>query len=437
MARDAQEFISFVANHFRPLEAMCRQRERFASDDELVAFLRPFEEEDKNLTRLIGRMREVGVLVELAGEWAPPPFLAEFLEKLAERHALAGPQVIRSWIETLDEHVGKLNGQIESANVDFGEFDVEQGRFLLEEISDVFQTITRTVQDNCERIAAEVADYRKVEDTPRLRSRLNRLIELHDEYLEPIIRIVDINGDFHAVTERVSNCCSRLAVLGDGMPESLSDEARFIRKEAVRLRRIVVRQAEEARRELAPLCEAAARESKIATGVNRALDAIRLGRWNLLDLERNLTVIEEKDGSLFSDLAVERYLRLALETANRPPPRIPSAAPESLEIPIAPDDLIEQLELTESIDDLLAWVLESCEEIDLDAAIRLFHGVLERRPEDVRRTEVRRDYQRDNLQVNAACWNWKGRDDDDRRSLPDDGEPARTARERLPVAQDR
>lgn len=96
MPRNVQEFISFIANHFRPLEAMCRQHARFSSDDEIVAFLRPFEESDKNLTRLIGRMRDVGILVELAGEWAPPPFLIEFIEKVSQRHALASPRVIQS-----------------------------------------------------------------------------------------------------------------------------------------------------------------------------------------------------------------------------------------------------------------------------------------------------------------------------------------------------
>ena len=95
MPRNASEFLSFVASHFRPLEAMCqRHSARFSSDDEIVAFLRPFEEHDKNLTKPIGRMQEVGVLVELAGEWTPPPFLVEFIEKVAQRFALATPKVM-------------------------------------------------------------------------------------------------------------------------------------------------------------------------------------------------------------------------------------------------------------------------------------------------------------------------------------------------------
>lgn len=434
MSRNAQEFVSFVANHFRPLEAMCRQHRRFSSDDDIVAFLRSFEDDDKNLTRLINRMREVGVLVELAGDWAAPPFLVEFIEKLSERHALASPKVIQGWIETLRSHVAALLNQLESARFDFGDFDADGGRFLLHEIADVFQTIVRTVQDNCDRIATEVADYRVVEDGKRLRSRLNRLIFLHDEYLEPVIRIVDISGDFYAVTEQVSTCCSRLAAFGNGSSTALGDEARFIQREVVWLRRAVVRRAEEARRELAPLCEAAARESRIATGVNRALEAIRLRQWQLLALEQNLRIVEEKDGTLCSDLAIERYLRQVLRRKDRTPPRVPTTSPALLHIPITPDDVLDRLAEIESLEDLLEWVLDSCEEIEFDSAIRLFHAIVERRPDHAQPTNERLDYSHQNFMINAARWIWKGETEGDGTSAPIDGHPARKTRRGVSVA---
>lgn len=433
MPRNAQEFVEFVAKHFRPLEAMCRQRARFVSDDQIVAFLRPFAEEDKNLTRLIGRMREVGVLVELAGEWAPPPFLAEFIEKVSERHALASPKVIRSWVESLQKHVAELLNQINAASLDFDAFDAEAGRFRLCEISDVFQLIVRTVQENCDRIATEVAEYRTIEDASRLRRRLERLIYLHDEYLEPVIRIIDITGEFYAATEEVSNCCARLTVLADRGASSLGEEARALQRDVVWLRRVVVRRAEEARRELAPLCEAAARESKIAKGVNRALEAVRVKQWEWLNLEGNLVIVDEKDGTLFSDRGVESYLRGALEMANHPPPRVDKIRPQSLAIPVTPDDLIERLDLIESLDDVLEWILESCDDVDLGAALRLFHAIIECRPDRACPTEDRRDYERRELVVNAAHWTWKGKDDADRDIAPHAPKPAHKARRRVPV----
>lgn len=70
MKHNAAEFVNFLSSHFRPIEAMCRERVRFSRDDEIVAFLHRFEEDDKNVSKLIGRMREVGVLRELTGLWS-------------------------------------------------------------------------------------------------------------------------------------------------------------------------------------------------------------------------------------------------------------------------------------------------------------------------------------------------------------------------------
>ena len=336
-------------------------------------------------------MRDVGVLVELTGDWAPPPFLVEFIEKLPECHALASPKVIQGWVETLRTRATELLEQVDSARIDFGNFDLDAERFLLHEIAVVFQTIVRTVHESCDRIASEVADYRDLEDGKRLRSRLNRLIYLHDEYLEPVVWIGDVSGDFYAVTEQVSTCCARLAAFGDGGPTALGDETRFIQREVIWLRRAVVRRAEEARRELAPLCEAAVRESKIATGVNRALEAVPLRQWQLMALDLNLSIVEERDGTLCSDLAIERYLRQVLQTKGRTPPRVPTTSPGALHISITPDEVLERLVMIESVEDLLEWVLDSYEEIDVDSAMRLFHAIIERRPVHAHPTKERLD----------------------------------------------
>jgi hypothetical protein len=434
MPRNRREFVSFLADHFHPLEAMCRQHVRFASDDEIVAFLRPFQDDDKSLVRLIGRMREVGVLVELAGLWAPPPFLAEFIEKLAARHALASPKVIQSWIEELERYVADLSLRIDRATGETNTFDVDAGRFLLNGVAEVFHTIIRSVQESCERIANEVADYRKVEDSGRLRGRLDRLIFLHNEYLEPIIRIVDINGEFFSVTEQISTCCSRLCVMGEAGPTGLREEARSIRQDVIALRRAVVRQAEEARRELAPLCEGAVRESKIAKGVNRAMEAIGSNQWHLLGLEQNLTIVEERDGTLFTDCSISGFLKTALETANRPPPRVSRTPPTILHLPLATGDIFDRLDGMESIEDVLGWLLDSYDDLTLEAALRLFHAVVEHRSTRMRHTDKRLDYERGRLCVNAAKWIWKGKDDGDGQSPTDDRSPSRATRRRVPVA---
>jgi len=424
MPQNTQKFVSFLADHFRPLEAMGRENTRFSSDDEIFAFLRRFDDSDKNFARLIGLMKEVEVLVELAGAWSLPHFLAEFLERLAERHALATPNVIRGWIEVLEKHVNKLVALIENSKHNVGSFDSETGQFLLRDIADVFKKIVRTVHDNCERISIEVAQYRLLTDVGYIRRRLLRLIELHDEYLEPIIGIVNVRGEFHNVTEQISNCCAHILHLCEDT-SSFGEEVRYIQKDVVWLRQVILVRADEARRELAPLCEAAVRESKIAKGVNRALQAIREGQWHVLNLDQNLVAVEDKDGSFIHDRAFGHYLRLALDTTETPPPRISIAAPASLPIPITIEDILERLDLVEPLSDILSWILEMYNDISLDGAVQLFHDVLIRRPETSQNTAERLNYERGNLIVNATRWTWKGGEDDNGQSTPYAGRPLR------------
>jgi hypothetical protein len=151
-----------------------------------------------------------------------------------------------------------------------------------------------------------------------------------------------------------------------------------------------------------------------------------------LDVDLKITV--EKDATTFSDSAITRFLRLALNAAGRTPPRIPTEAPVELTLPITADDLIQKLEITESIEDLLYWVLDSCEEIELGDAVRLFHTILEIRPDRTRHTELRQDYRRGNLIVDATTWTWKGSENGHVDSTSDNGRPSRKTRKRVSSA---
>ena len=56
---------------------------------------------------------------------------------------------------------------------------------------------------------------------------------------------------------------------------------------------------------MAPLCATAVQEQKIATGVNRALELARLGQFAELNIPGLLKIVDEKNGPMFSDMAIE------------------------------------------------------------------------------------------------------------------------------------
>jgi hypothetical protein len=328
---------------------------------------------------------------------------------LMNQTVLTTPQTIEGWLENLSAYVTQLELQLRTAGVDLRLLDAEAANSLLQGLTGTLRTIVDSLRANGRQIAHEVGEYRTAKDAEHAQTRLRRLIDLYDAYLEPLIRVIDIHGDFYAATDRVSDCCVRLCDLANQPVSAVAEAASLLKQEIVGLRQIAIQAAEEALRELGPLCEAAVRESQIAVGVNRALEAVRLGQWDRLALDENLTVVDDRNGPLFSDRAVDRYLDGANTSRSRSP-HIILGDPELLDIPAAADSLIDKLELIESVDDLLAWILDVCDWIDLDQAVRLLHSVIERCPDQTHPTEERHDYTHDHLIVQAARWYWGDRD---------------------------
>ena len=308
MPESELEFVTYLANHFRVIESLCVRQVGFESNDELLAYLASITDSPESAARRATRLKDVGALVQVAAGWIPPPFLVKFIRELKQRHVLASPEVVRSWIGQLETFAQQLSKELIQAQNSPIQTEEEPVASLLGDIDYTFSEVIRIVHSNCERIATEVADYRATEDTTHIRRRLSRLIELHDDYLQPLLRIIDIKGAFYDLAERISRDCELIAIESGPWPVLVRQKAGSVRELIVWLRNAVIRQAEEAKRELAPLCLAAVKEHQISVGVNRALESIRQGNWESLDIVGSLQILNDKDSSLFSNLAIERHL---------------------------------------------------------------------------------------------------------------------------------
>ena len=390
MPRNPQEFLQFLADNYHAMEAMCREHGRFASDEDIAAFMRRYDPEDRSPARRIGRMKELRILTCGASEWAPPAFLVAFMEQLHDHHAMATPEVIRGWVQSLDKCVGDVEKRIEPVVAGSAILDRDSVFFLLDQIRGSIHAIVGNVEESCDRISQEVTDFRNLEEAAHIRSRLQRLIMLHDDYLDPVVRIIDIQGDFYAVTDRVLTCCSRLVVLDDNDTGGTGSVARGVRQDVMWMRRQVLQRAHEAKNELGPLCEAAIRESRIAKGIHRAMEAIRAGNWERLELEERLPVVDQKLRRLFSDQGVRTYIRLARQAQKQEPPRLPPVAPAEEPIPWFAEKLIEDLEQERDVDNLLAWVQDRCKGVGPDAAFNLLRRIVAQK---TRRRQAKRPLQ--------------------------------------------
>lgn len=405
MRHNASEFVSFVSRHFRLVQTMCRERVRFTRDDEIVSFLQRFDFDDRGALRVILRMRELGVLRDRVGHWSPPTFLIEFLDQLAEQHSLASPKVIRGWVESSRDLVNRLLRCVEQKE---GSALLTMAATILdviEEIADVLHNVVQTVEGNCERISQEVNEYRALEDKQQMRDRLLRLVRLQDEYLTPVIRILDVNEELHATTDEISRCCIRLELRLAGLSGEVVDGAARLQREVVWLRQITIGRAEEARRELAPLVEAAVRESKIASGVHKALEHVRQQNWKWLNLTSDMSINDDKDSMLFSNVGIEGFLKVATESADPTPPQLPSHPPRTIENPTTVSDLRQELAGERHVEDLLQWIIEREPDLGLGPAMSLFHALVSSSDEATASNE-RSSYVRENLSVQAQRWRW-------------------------------
>lgn len=409
MPRNAQDFVRFVAKHYWLFASMCRENQRFGSDAELEAFVRHYVDTSVSEVILVSRMKALGVVSQTTGDWTPPPFLGRFLAEVEQRHSLASPGVVRGWVEKLSGLAQSLDSLSAGGVPASADVRLELNA-ILDEVTDTISTIAATVTGNCDRIGAEVSHYRAEEDSRRMRFRLARLIDLHTNYLEPLLRLIDIGGEFHSVAEQVVTSCDRLAahtLLSVDNPISMLASA--VARDVVWLRRGTLRRAHEAHRELGPLCEAAMRESAIARGVNRALDAIARGDWDRLGLDGQLAVVVAPDGPLMNDRAAVAYLLAARSYRDTPPPVLGPEEPGSMDVPWTVASVREELEKVGSVVDVFQWICERVGRDRPDPPASLLHDLIEAAPEclSVVGSETQQ-YPFASIDVEGRVWSWKG-----------------------------
>ena len=407
MAKNPSEFVRFVATHYHLLEMMCQEHAAFRSDDEIAAFVRSHVDAETNPAWKIAEMKRLGVLTQSTGEWAPPPFLSRFIEALHKRYVLATPAVVHAWVAKLQDLARDLERVVETTATSGDCLEADSARELLHEIGDTLHVVVSTVGDNIERISQEVAEYRAAEDAGRMRSRLRRLVDLYENYLTPIVRILETTGPFRAATQQVINLCIRLTGASAPIPSIVVNDARQLRQQVNWLRRTILRQADEANAELAPLCMAAARESIIVRGVNRALETVRQDRWDILDLQGQLPVVLDQDSALAGDEAIAAFMQDAFTARQQAPPRLAPDKPGILDTPWTPERLRSRIAGEQHIEDVLEWIVSRCELCDgADVSVKLLHGLLEIENGSLTADRQHRTYVFSNIEVDAHPWQW-------------------------------
>jgi hypothetical protein len=306
-------------------------------------------------------------------------------------------------VESLEGHVRELRRETDALGLGSADPSADQFIRLFADVLDTFDAVVQTVEDNCARVSIEVQEYRNLEDATTMRARLERLCWLYDRYLEPVIEIIDLSGPFYAVTDDLAKCCERIGDLGG----RIAVDARNAAEEVRWVRHQVVRNAAEASRELGSIRQVFLRESMLARGINRALEAVSQEQWERLTLETSLRVAEDKDAGLFLNRQVASYLKRAFDYRRDDYPRIESEGPDELELPITVEEVLSALAEYGEIDDLLGWMAGTLGGQRTDSILKLFQTVLHVEATRLTANEDVLCHQLDGIRVETTRWRWE------------------------------
>ena len=84
--------------------------------------------------------------------------------------------------------------------------------------------------------------------------------------------------------------------------------------------------------------------------------------------------------------------------------------PKQLPVPVTADQLIEKLDLEAGTNDLLEWILNSNEDVELELAIQLFLSTIRKRSDSALPTDETKTYSRNQYETEAVRWIWRNED---------------------------
>ena len=83
--------------------------------------------------------------------------------------------------------------------------------------------------------------------------------------------------------------------------------------------------------------------------------------------------------------------------------------PKQLPVPVTADQLIEKLDLEAGTDDLLAWILSTNEDVELELAMQLFLNAIRKRSDSASPTDETKTYSRNQYETEAVRWIWRNK----------------------------
>ncbi|MFK0093245.1 Mks condensin complex protein MksB [Pseudomonas sp. NPDC090592] len=350
-----------LAEHWALIEPLC---ERFDQGTLSLVELRQhvgrqqLESTPQDITQLLDVWIRLDILVPVAK--SPNRFelnaqIHDFLAYLRREHRLGLCLEIEAYLR----HLERLAGHIQDAFDNRDSDDLaRQLRLLDMRVRDVLKKL-----DNDEQALVAVAERAKTSNRQiPLRQRYAEVLATWDEYVEPMIQLVNADGAFEQGVRKVETVLLKLlgeqARLGHLVDDDmlLRTHARILEMQTSA--QLTLRHAREL---LLPLREEARRHNAVTRGAALALSVIRRKGIDAVPQAAMPMFTRPQSTFLGSASQVEAYV-YALARFEPKPARFPKAHnPQSGALPRAPRTVKEMAERCEQalpLPDLMVWLLE-------------------------------------------------------------------------------
>lgn len=261
--QDAAYFLHH--NHAVVDELWARRTESFSEAD-LVAIVRACPT-TASVPHVVERLKHLRIVEEALGErdvWQlSPPFL-RWLEHLAQIARLHSSGEISVRVDFVQARTAAFDAALAAK-------DWTDGQEALREIRDTLLQIAEDCTQTRRAIANEVSRVKAEHRTQSPKKRFQRINRLWEEYLLPMLNLIDSSGPLEVACDRIGRLLSRAIDEGFVPDPVIADR---IERTVQSLRVVLRRSFRECRAEIEPLHANLRRDSLWAEGATRLLAAV-------------------------------------------------------------------------------------------------------------------------------------------------------------------
>lgn len=407
MARNPREVLKFLLDNVEPLLEISRERQRFTSVDDIALPFRHALDEGAQIGKRIAEMKQLGILIPAAGEWVMPAYIRDFLQRLQEHHSATAPGIVRAIVSQLQDTTAQLADAIDQPSAPHSERRVE---VALREASELFYDAVDRLEQTCLAIETEVAKYRAARDSREVKDSLRHLLDLYENYLHPLVDVIDLNGLFVLTSNRLLVCCERLLADPVFPGAAIAEQARVSHDTVLWQRQRTLHYTASVRHELEPLYQIALRDSKIARGINRVHTLYADPEKALASIQSLARIEESKDATIFNDASIRAEFRRLRDYKPPLPPMLTPFDASPLELPPQYTQLRDELLDEDFVPDLMEWLRKRCGHAKADHVLRCLSRFHFDERQHVRPLDRRNQYDFESVAVDARVWEWRRRD---------------------------